>query len=241
MFRLLIADDQVPDSNLASEQEVLEHYSKRYKDSGFAAGFVFIYKLMKFLKAQNYEVDSANTPSKAIELVKSRTYDVIILDLGWWTIESMAYDDKMILGWRIAKDIQQNSPAQILMFSNRFYENQELANTTAEMGCLPVYKSYDDAGMKNLLVTTRWATLRKPLGQVISDETKAYSFRMYRRFSNVLLGAIISSVILLLVSVALAAANKTPANVITSVFGVVITFVNGAIYKYVSEYRKSSQ
>ena len=116
MFRLLIADDQVPDSNLASEQEVLEHYSKRYKDSGFAAGFVFIYKLMKFLKAQNYEVDSANTPSKAIELVKRRTYDVIILDLGWWTIESMAYDDKMILGWRIAKDIQQNSPAQYLCF-----------------------------------------------------------------------------------------------------------------------------
>ena len=242
MFRLLIADDQVPDSNLASEQEVLEHYSKRYPDdSEFADGFVFIYKLIRTLKEQNYEVDSANTPARAYELVKSNIYNVIVLDLGWWTIENMSHDDKMLYGWPMAKKMRQDSPAQILMFSNRFYEKEDLAKTTAEMGCLPVYKSYEDDCIKHLLVTIRWATLQKPQEQVISDETKTFSLKMYRRLSNVLLGAITLSAILLLVSVALAAVNKTQATVITSVFGAVSTFVNGAIYYYISEYRKSSQ
>jgi uncharacterized Tic20 family protein len=62
---------------------------------------------------------------------------------------------------------------------------------------------------------------------------------MYKRLSSVLPGTIIAAVILLLVSVALAAANLTKANMISSVFGAVCTFMNGAIYKYVSEYRKS--
>jgi hypothetical protein len=239
MYRLLIADDQVPDSDLSSEKEVMDHYSNRYQDSGFAAGFVFIYKLMNFLKSQGYEIDSANTPSKAIELAQKGGYHVIILDLGWWTIENMKYEDKIVLGWRLAEEMQRNSPAQILMFSNRFYEDQELAKTTAEMGCLPVYKSYDDACTKNLLVTIRWATLRKTSGQVMDEETKAYSFKMYKRLSSVLLGTIIAAVILLLFSVALAAANLTKANMISSVFGAVCTFMNGALYKYVSEYRKS--
>jgi len=241
MFRLLIADDQVPDSKLGSEREVRDHYLERYRDPGFSEGFVFIYRLVNFLKENNYKVDVADTPAAALELVKKYTYDVIVLDLGWWTIDGMAYDDKMRLGWQMAEEIRKTSPAQILMFSNRFYKDETLAKTTAEMGCLPVYKSYDDVCARNLLVTIRWATLRKPLAQVISEETKAYSFRMYRRLSSVLLGAIVSSVALLLVSVSLAALQKTPETVIASVFGTVSTFMNGAIYKYVSEYRKSSQ
>jgi hypothetical protein len=40
MYRLLIADDQAPDSDLSSENEVMDLYSSRYQDSGFAAGFV---------------------------------------------------------------------------------------------------------------------------------------------------------------------------------------------------------
>jgi len=236
MYRLLIADDQVPDSNLSSDQEIKEHYMRRYQDSGFAAGFVFMYNLMNLLKTQGYEVDSANTPAKAIELVKRSSYDVIILDLGWWTAKKK---DKMILGWQIAKEMQRNSPAQILMFSNRFYEDQELAETTAEMGCLPVYKSYDDACTKNLVVTIRWATLRKAPGQVLDEETKAYSFKMYRRLSNVLLGTIIATVILLLVSVGLAAKGLTGPTVISTIFGAMSTLANTTIFKYVSDYRKS--
>jgi hypothetical protein len=125
------------------------------------------------------------------------------------------------------------------MFSNRFYEDQELSKTAAEKGCLPVYKSYDEACARNLIVTVRWATLQKNPTETLSDEQKIYSFRMYRRLSNVLLVSIISSLLLLVFTVVLVVTNRTASTIASSVFGVVATFVSGVIYKYVAAYQKT--
>jgi CheY-like chemotaxis protein len=235
MARLLIADDQIPESNLSSEQEIMDEYTKRY-DAGFAAGFVFMHSLVRMLKDEGYEVDCANTPSKAIELAKKYKYDVIVLDLGWFTAD-LPDDDKMRLGFPIAKEVRTGSSAPIIMFSSRFATNEKLAETAAEAGLLPFYKGYDDASAKHLLVAIRWAALNKSFDLGMKEQIKLYSFRMYRRLSGVLLGAIVCSVVLLLVSVALAAARNNAGAYISSAFGVVSTFINGAIYKYVSEYR----
>jgi hypothetical protein len=239
MQRLLIADDQVPDSNLSSENEIRDHYARLYRDQGFAEGFVFLRKLINLLRARGYNVDCANTPDKVIDLVKTETYNVVVLDLGWYAIDNMPKDDKMILGWELADEIQRNSSARILMFSNRFYEDQELARTAAEKGYLPVYKSYDDACARNLLVTIRWAALQKSHTETLSEEQKIYSFRMYRRLSNVLLASIISSLVLLLITVILVVTNKTETTIASSIFGVIATFVSGVIYKYVDAYKKN--
>ncbi len=82
MQRVLIADDQVPDSKLSSDEEIRDHYTKLYKDREFAEGFVFIRKLINLLRARGYSVDCADTPAKVIDLVKNETYDVVVLDLG---------------------------------------------------------------------------------------------------------------------------------------------------------------
>ena len=239
MQRVLLADDQVPDSKLSSDEEIRHHYTTLYKDKEFAEGFVFIRKIINLLKARGYHVDSADTPAKVLDLVKRETYNVVILDLGWYTAENIPYDDRMILGWQLAAEIHRNSSAQVLMFSNRFFEDQELSRTAAEKGCLPVYKSYDEACARNLIVTVRWAMLQKNPAETLSDEQKIYSFRMYRRLSNVLLASIIASLLLLLFTVGLVVTNQTASTIASSVFGVVATFVNGAIYKYVAEYKKS--
>ncbi len=239
MQRVLIADDQVPDSKLSSDEEIRDHYTKLYKDTEFAEGFVFIRKLINLLRARGYSVDCADTPAKVIDLVKNETYDVVVLDLGWYTIENIPYDDRMILGWQLAEGIHRNSSAQILMFSNRFYDDQELARTAAEKGCLPVYKSYDEACARNLLVTILWAILKKSLTETLRDEQKLYSFRMYRRLSNVLFVSIVSSLLLLLSTVVLVVTNQTTSTIASSIFGVVATFVSGVIYKYVAAYQKA--
>jgi len=247
MFRLLIADDQIPDSNLSSEEDIREHYSKLYQSKGFVEGFVFMYNLIHFLKEYNYVVDCANNRSMAITLVKTKTYDVIILDLGW-------YPD-MTLGWEIASEIQQHSSAQILMFSNRFVERKgkvdpkevsplELGKTTAAHGCLPVHKSYDKIFMDNLLIAVRWATLRKSPDELLVAKRKDYSFKMYRHLSNVLLGTIIASVacliiLICLIGYAFTTGNNVEQKALASISGVIIAFINGAIYKYVREYQKS--
>ncbi len=238
MYRVLIADDQVPDNSLSSEEDVKTHYLNQY-DQEFAKGFVFLYKLAKLLKSRGYEVDCANNPAKLRRLIEKENYNAVVLDLGWWTIKDKAYDEKMILGWKLGEYVKDHSPAPILMFSNRFYEDDELAKTTAEMGYLPVYKSYDEASMKNLLVAIKYATFGKSPTDLLNEKQKLHAFHMYRRLSTVLLGTITSAVILLLAAVVLAAIQLTTATVISSAFGVVCTFMNAGIYKYVSEYRKS--
>jgi CheY-like chemotaxis protein len=103
MSTLLIADDQIPDSNLRSEQEIRDKYTKQYGDAEFAAGFVFMHDVIKMLKEDGYEVDCANTPCKMTELVEKKQYDVIVLDLGWFTAENLSDEDKMLLGFPMAK------------------------------------------------------------------------------------------------------------------------------------------
>lgn len=237
MSRVLIADDQVPKGDLGSEDEVMRHYLDEYKKPEFATGFVFLYKMIRALKSQGYEVDGVNRPSEIVKTVEKGEYDVIVLDLGWWTVQDMGYDDKMVLGWKIAEQIKERSAAPIIMFSNRFYKDQALARTAAEKGLLPVYKSYDDACMKHIVVTIRFAVMARTVKEVVLDEQKLYAFKMYRRLSTVLLGAITASVVLLLSSVALAVVKLTTASVVNSVFGFVLTFINGAIFKYVRQYK----
>lgn len=239
MKRILLADDQVPDIKLSSDDQIRDHYTSLYKDKGFAEGFVFIRNITNLLKTRGYHVDLADNPRDVLDLVKAETYDVVVLDLGWYTVENMPYDDKMILGFELVDEIQRNSSAQILMFSNRFYEDQELARTAAEKGCLPVYKSYDKACARHLIVNVLWACLQKGPAERLSDEQKFYSFRMYKRLSTVLLASIASSLLLLLIAVFLVVTNETTATVAASAFGVVSTFVSGVIYRYVTEYRKA--
>jgi CheY-like chemotaxis protein len=239
MYRVLIADDQVPDKDLKSEQEVLEHYTKLYSDANFAAGFGFMYRVVKLLRDQGYAVDCANTPDEAVRRASAETYSVIVLDLGWYTVEKMGYDEKMVHGFLMAEQIRAKSWAPILMYSNRFFDEEDLARTAAEKGCLPVYKSYDEVGAKSLLVSIRWAALRRDSAAMVRDAQLFVSLNMYRRLSNVLLGSIISGVALLLVSIALAAFQKTTETIVASVFGTFTTFANGAIYRYVSAYRKT--
>jgi len=237
MSKVLLADDQVPKADLASEDEVRHYYLDRYKDPGFAEGFVFLYNVIRMLKSQGYEVNGINSPDGVLKEAENGEYDVIVLDLGWWTVKDMAHDDKMLLGWKLADQIRQHSAAPVIMFSNRFFEDQDLARTAAEKGLLPVYKSYDDACMKQIAVTIRSAVMTKSVKETLRDEQRLYAFKMYRRLSAVLLGAITASVALLLISVTLAVVKSTTASIISSVFGFVLTFINGAVFRYIRQYR----
>jgi CheY-like chemotaxis protein len=237
MSKVLIADDQVPKGDLGSEDEIRRYYLDEHKDPGFAEGFVFLYKMMRTLKSQGYKVVAVNRPGDVLKAVESGQYDAIVLDLGWWTVRDMAYDDKMVLGWHIAEQIKEHSSAPIIMFSNRFFEDQDLARTAAEKGLLPVYKSYDDACIRQVVVTIRYAVMTKPVKEVVLDQQRIYAFKMYRRLSAVLLGAITASAALLLVSVTLAVVKSTTASIVSSVFGFVLTFINGAIFRYIRQYK----
>lgn len=239
MIKVLIADDQVPKRGLGSEAKIKSYYFKKYKDIEFAEGFVFFSKLIRTLKSQGYKVDAVNKQTDVIKAVKNVEYDVIVLDLGWWTETKLLYDDKMVLGWELNEQIQKLTAAPVIMVSNRFFDDHELARTATEKGLLPLYKSYDEACIRQIVVAIRYAVFVKPpIKETVITEHKKYAFKMYKRLSVILLGAIMASVTLLLISVAFAVINPTSASIISSVFGFVLSFINGAIYRYIQQYKK---
>jgi CheY-like chemotaxis protein len=254
MTRVLLADDQAPDPKMdhLSDAELGQHYLEKYKDREFAEGFVFLRELVKKLGEHGYKVDCVNTPEEAVKQCADRgnIYDAIILDLGWYTITTMSYNQRMLLGWEIADALRQHQSAPILMFSNRFLQDERLAQTTAEKGLLPVYKTSDAACADHLLVTVRWAASsrsaaelieqqRKLLELRVAQEEKLKSLRTYRRLSDILLGSIVLSLALIAVTVVfmLVYPDKKAAGV-SSVLGLLSTFISSVIYQFIRYYRR---
>jgi CheY-like chemotaxis protein len=248
MTRILIADDQIPEGKLKSENEVRDYYMALHKDSPlateFAEGCVFFHRLIIQLRDRAYEVDCANTPEAARDFVRCKTYDAIILDLGWWALKDQP--ERMSLGWQIAKQLRESSSAPILMFSNRFLANDELAKTAAENHLLPIYKSYDEACAKYLLLMIRWATHRAALAeqlrgeqQRLLGEKQRIALRMYSQLSKVLLISIALGGFLVIVTLIYVLQNNSAVTLASTVFGLVSSFISAVIYNYVRKYEES--
>ena len=230
MTRVLLADDQAPDPKMhhLSDAELRQRCLEEYKDllvkfpdkekEDFAGGFVFLRKLVKQLQERGYTVDCATSPEEATEKAKSNVYNAIILDLGWFTLKTKSHDEKMLLGWDIADVLRQYQSAPILMFSNRFLQDTQRAQTTAEKGLLPVYKTSDEACANHLLVTVRWAASSMSAAEMLEQQRKRWklldeqeqslterkqrlsSFETHQRFSGLLLGVSVLSAVLITVT-----------------------------------------
>lgn len=161
--RILLADDQVPDSVLRTRDAVRDFYTKKYRDPEFAQGFVFLFDLIAELRDNAYQVVAVNDIESIESAVATGEFDAIVLDLGWWTDESMPYDERMSKGWELAERLKAKSSAPIVMFSNRFPEKNNLADVAAAAGLLPAFKSYDVNCIKSLLVTLKYVTTATPL------------------------------------------------------------------------------
>jgi CheY-like chemotaxis protein len=270
MIRVLLADDQAPDPKMSDlsdaelRQRCLEEYSDLLEQEkvpntkwpDFAEGFVFLRKLVNQLRDEAYSVDCANTPQEACDQCSKadNVYNVIILDLGWFTDRTMSYDDKMRLGWKIAIDLQKHQAAPILMFSSRFLEDKRLAQTTAQNGLLPVYKTNDQACADHLLVTVRWAVFapemlkeRRKLSEQIAKEQQQLvelkatesSLRAYQWLSPILLGAIVLNVALIGVTVVFTLVHPdTDAAKVSSVLGLLSALISGGIFQAIRYYRR---
>ena len=242
MARLLIADDQVPESKFSSNQEIRDYYLSALgqQNAKFVEGFVYLRGLIRLLGDNGYEVDCATTPEVVIDLTKRHIYDAIILDLGWDMLDYLPVDERMKLGNPLSVDIRKHSAAPILMFSSRFWEKEDLARTRAELGCLPVYKSYDETCSRHLLVTLRWVIQNRGLNNKLIEEQKLYSFKMYRRLSNVLLGSIVFGMALFGAAIVSIIIGNKETGIASALSGALSSFINGAVYKYVEKYQQDS-
>jgi CheY-like chemotaxis protein len=254
MIRLLLADDYVPDGNLSSDQAIRDHFLHQYSNDQnrdeIAEWAIFLRGLVRLLEQQAYQVDCASTPDQARDLTKHQRYDAIILDLGWYALFASGhidYDRAMIYGFTLGNEIRQSSPVPILMFSNRYYEKDDLARTAADLGFLPAYKSNDETCKKQVLVTIRWlldkATLEDRRREEATNHAlqmyRDHALRMYKWLSYTLIGSIGLGGILAVVALVNVFRDSLEVTAAATVFGLISSFIGRTIYVYIKKFEES--
>lgn len=160
---ILFADDQIPDDGIpdADVKRVLAenhpHWGPR-----FINAFVAMRQAVKVLRNAGYAVTVANTYRDTMELIRTRQFDIAIVDLGWFADEALARDQQEYAGWDICAAIDEANkqagagPTPQIIHSNRFDEDASLAMQAADMGKLPVFKSYTEANRQALRAAVKF-------------------------------------------------------------------------------------
>ncbi len=150
-MRVLFADDQIPDDDIADEK-IFDAIRQKYPraQDGFIRAFEVMRRAQRAVSEDN-EVTVARRFQDALSLVQSGEFDVAIIDLGWYADHSVPEPDRPTAGWKIAKSLEeadQQHPeraatAQII-YSARFDTHPELGERAANKGRLPFLKPYHE-------------------------------------------------------------------------------------------------
>ena len=113
----------------------------------------------KALKEMAHEVIAVATFDEAIQLAQNESFDIAVVDLGWFTDLSlknkMTTEDIAFAGWPILDLIQTKNPNTIrILYSNRT-DQHEIMQTATEKGIYCVQKSFSQEGRLLLANTVK--------------------------------------------------------------------------------------
>jgi len=147
--RILFADDQIPDDGVPDDQ-IVEAVRREYPAAhdGFIRAFAVMRQARRAASEDN-DVTVARRLADALSLVESGTFDVAIIDLGWYWDPSVPEVDRPTAGWKIATALDEadrrcpeRPPTAQIIYSARFDSEPQLAERAASKGKLPVLKPY---------------------------------------------------------------------------------------------------
>lgn len=162
--RVLFADDQLPDEAIPSNQ-VFDSIRRRYPEA--QEGFIRAFEVMRRARqavAEDNSVAVANRFDKALEMIRSQAFDVVLIDLGWYADPSVPEVEQPTAGWHLAEAVdaedelhpERPRTAQVI-YSARFDSQPELAQKAAAKGRLPLVKPYAERWTLPLQDSTRMA------------------------------------------------------------------------------------
>lgn len=150
-MRVLFADDQIPDDTIPDEkvfQAIRQKYPKA--QDGFIGAFEVMRRARRAVSEDN-EVTVARRFQDALSLVRTREFDVAIIDLGWYADPSVRAADRKTAGWQIADALDeadwqhpQRAPTAKVIYSARFDSQPQLGEVAAKKGRLPFLKPYHE-------------------------------------------------------------------------------------------------
>ena len=150
-MRVLFADDQIPDDDIPDDKIA---DAVRQEIPGAPEGFIRAFTVMRRARqavSEDHDVTVARRLKDALSLVRTRDFDVAIIDLGWYADLSVREAERATAGWKIATALDeadqqhpQRPPTAQIIYSARFGTQPQLAERAASKGRLPFLKPYKD-------------------------------------------------------------------------------------------------
>jgi len=253
-LRVLFADDQIPDEAIPDDR-LTATLAKKYPGEAsrkFVAGFLPMRQAVKKLREGGYDVTTANTHGSALDSIKTKHFDIAIVDLRWDGDRMAPARLGEDAGWTICDAIEDadkrtpRRPTFQIVCSSRFDTEAKLAFLAGQRKKLPIFKSYTEAGSESLLATVNYIdnclagpsapdsvvlrtvevwleTVRDQMHEVLSRE---------RQWTLATLSLVVLSVLLILAGASIAVFGKNSAIVgsVTALSSAITSTISGLLF-----------
>lgn len=261
-LKVLLADDQIPDEDIP-DSDIISVMMKRYPNeppgSGFIKAFLSMRQTVKILR-DGYEVSTANTKGKALNLIKATHFDIAIVDLRWDADKEVPRAESDGTGWMICDAIEEadrrttNTPTFQIICSSRFDKEPQIAMIAAQKSKLPVFKSYSEASSLSLLASVNFIEkyMSNPsTREVALDAVKGFRQTMQtllnealtqeRRWTSITIVLVALSVILILIGALAAIFGYAQAGTLTSISSVITSAVSILLFQELKKAQENTR
>lgn len=162
-MKILFADDQIPDENLADD-DVEAALKRKYPKAqqAFLNSFPIMRQAVATLRNAGYDVTVATGAKDALSLAAGKHFDIAIVDMGWFGDLDVPEGQREYFGWKICNAIDENDsktqskPTSQIIYSDRFRTIPEMSREAAQRGKLPVFKVYGEPGHEALKASVKF-------------------------------------------------------------------------------------
>lgn len=106
------------------------------------------------LKDLNHKVTTATTFEQALEYARTGTYDIAVIDLGWFTdhslVSEVGTEDAGAGGWDLLKEVKRRNPDTVRILYSARTETTDVAHAAAKEGVYCIKKRFSPDGRRNL-------------------------------------------------------------------------------------------
>jgi hypothetical protein len=171
---VLIADDEIPydDDRDRHTREAFRKTRPNATEQDYLEGYNGMRGAVQALKDAGFELTIARRFKEAEHEIAEKSFDVAVIDLGWAAEPDL--EDREIAGMRLVNAMQESASGRltrVIMYSSRFDEKRELAETAVQLRTLPLLKTYTPGSHQTLIAAVRFLASRQPTPKEVAFST----------------------------------------------------------------------
>jgi hypothetical protein len=241
------------------KKQLISKYGDNANTNGFYNQCIFVGGIIQSLRDSGYKVTTARKYSNAIKVIESSSFDLAIIDLGWYMDTSLPEKDRPSAGWMLCeeideKDVQRGKNTPQILFSSRFPKEPELSRIAAQRKKLPIFKEATDVVKNSLMAAVGFVESAMPGNsstrnasdnsfntelQHIALDTFREPIRDNRRWTLFTLIFVYISLCTLICGILLAFFKQVEIGIITTVASIISGIISSVLYKRLNTIQKT--